>query len=191
MLRPPGALGREHQLEHDCGDSEKIGSLERGMASEAVAVRSAPDANVVSRLGEVSGPDTAPRGGLVRVSPDTARIADIAASGSCQLRNLAVSRWSRLPAAGGSALLFEAAASFAIRSDGVHSRAVQTTRLQPVDAPRMPAFYWAAWPAIFFSSSCLRASRLKLAPFCMGGKSRNVCANFATSSLTKAKRQNS
>jgi hypothetical protein len=40
-----------------------------------------------------------------------------------------------------AALLFEAAASLAIMRNGVDCRAVQTTRLQPVDAP--PTFYWA------------------------------------------------
>lgn len=45
--------------------------------------------------------------------------------------------------------------------------------------------------SIFFSSSALRASRLKLAPFCMGGYSRNVCAYDAISWFTNTKRQNS
>jgi len=32
---------------------------------------------------------------------------------------------------------------------------------------------------VFFSSSCFKASRLKLAPFCIGGKSSKVCAACA------------
>jgi len=43
-----------------------------------------------------------------------------------------------------AALLFEAAASLAIMRNGVDCRAVGTTRLQPVNAPRTPTFYWAA-----------------------------------------------
>jgi len=38
--------------------------------------------------------------------------------------------------------------------------------------------YCAALASIFFSSSCLSASRLKLAPGCIGGKSRKVWAYF-------------
>jgi len=51
--------------------------------------------------------------------------------------------------------------------------------------------YWPAWAAIAFWIDALTASRLKLAPGCMGGKSIAVCATFATSCWTNTKRQNS
>src|SRR3954454_16649430 len=46
----------------------------------------------------------------------------------------------------------------------------------------------AAWAAAIFA---LTASRLKLAPFCIGGNSIAVIASFSTSCWTKTKRQNS
>ena len=51
----------------------------------------------------------------------------------------------------------------------------------------------AYWPcaARAFSICALTASRLKLAPGCMGGNSIAVCATFATSFCTNWKRQNS
>ena len=51
----------------------------------------------------------------------------------------------------------------------------------------------AYWPcaARAFSSCALTASRLKLAPGCIGGNSIAVCATFATSCCTNTKRQNS
>ena len=48
-----------------------------------------------------------------------------------------------------------------------------------------------AWFLIASSIFALTASRLKLAPFCMGGYSIAVCASLATSCCTKTKRQNS
>src|SRR5207247_955698 len=46
----------------------------------------------------------------------------------------------------------------------------------------------AAWAAAIFAFT---ASRLKLAPFCIGGNSMAVWASFATSCWTNTKRQNS
>ena len=46
-----------------------------------------------------------------------------------------------------------------------------------------------AWTALRICS--LTASRLKLAPFCIGGNSMNVSATFATSCCANVKRQNS
>src|SRR5271166_5888322 len=43
---------------------------------------------------------------------------------------------------------------------------------------------------IFFAISALRASRLKLAPRCMGGKSKKVCISLPIICWTKTKRQN-
>ena len=51
----------------------------------------------------------------------------------------------------------------------------------PVGGLPLDGVYWAAPACIFFSSSSFRASRLKLAPFCIGGKSMKVCAYFASS----------
>jgi len=42
-------------------------------------------------------------------------------------------------------------------------------------------FYSLACAAAFFASSSFSCSRLKLAPFCIGGNSRKVCAALATS----------
>ena len=57
--------------------------------------------------------------------------------------------------------------------------------------PRLTEPCWLFSISIFFSSSAFSASRLKLAPFCIGGNSRKVWAYFATSCCTKTKRQNS
>src|SRR5437879_19036 len=46
----------------------------------------------------------------------------------------------------------------------------------------------AAWAAAIFAFT---ASRLKLAPFCIGGNSTAVIASFSTCCWTKTKRQNS
>src|SRR5262249_1953477 len=55
----------------------------------------------------------------------------------------------------------------------------------------LPVSYWAPRLAIFFSSSSFNASRLKLAPFCIGGNSSKVWAACAILSFTNTKRQNS
>src|SRR4051812_24883845 len=49
-------------------------------------------------------------------------------------------------------------------------------------------FAIAAWAAAIFAFT---ASRLKLAPFCIGGNSIAVLASFSTSCWTNTKRQNS
>src|SRR5207237_7930782 len=58
-------------------------------------------------------------------------------------------------------------------------------------------YYWpapldaaSAW-AIFFAISAFTASRLKLAPFCIGGYSRKVWSSLPITCWTKTKRQNS
>src|SRR4030095_7725773 len=54
--------------------------------------------------------------------------------------------------------------------------------------PAAPYLASAAWAAAIFAFT---ASRLKLAPFCMGGYSIAVWANAATCCWTNTKRQNS
>ena len=60
--------------------------------------------------------------------------------------------------------------------------------------PPQPGLCTSYWPACDFmaASICaLTASRLKLAPFCIGGKSIAVWASCATRCCTNTKRQNS
>ena len=56
------------------------------------------------------------------------------------------------------------------------------------DWMRMPA-YWAC-AVILFCSSSFTCSRLKLAPFCIGGKSMKVCAYWPITCCTSTKRKN-
>src|SRR6185436_502700 len=58
------------------------------------------------------------------------------------------------------------------------------------ESARLPWFYFAtaAWAAAILAFT---ASRLKLAPFCIGGNSIAVMASFSTCACTKTKRQNS
>jgi len=60
-----------------------------------------------------------------------------------------------------------------------------------LDLGRHRAFYLPACDCIAFSICSLTVSRLKLAPFCIGGKSIAVWASFPTSCCTNWKRQNS
>src|SRR5437764_2444878 len=62
---------------------------------------------------------------------------------------------------------------------------------RPHQDRQSPSFAYlaiAAWAAAIFAFT---ASRLKLAPFCIGGNSIAVIASFSTSCWTKTKRQNS
>src|SRR6185312_17402655 len=56
---------------------------------------------------------------------------------------------------------------------------------------RLLICYLPAGDSAAFSICSLTASRLKLAPFCIGGNSIAVWASFATSCWTNWKRQNS
>src|SRR5580658_8513244 len=53
-----------------------------------------------------------------------------------------------------------------------------------------PLLAASAW-AILFAISAFTASRLKLAPFCIGGYSIKVCSALPTTCWTNTKRQNS
>jgi len=67
-------------------------------------------------------------------------------------------------------------------------RAVHTNRPPRISQTVMP---YLACAAIAFSICALTASRLKLAPFCIGGYSIAVWATLAISFCTNWKRQNS
>src|SRR5262245_20310717 len=57
--------------------------------------------------------------------------------------------------------------------------------------PRSNHLYFPEGDCIALSICSFTASRLKLAPFCIGGKSIAVCASLPTSCCTSTKRQNS
>ena len=61
-------------------------------------------------------------------------------------------------------------------------------RLKPVAIVKI---YFAVWDAIAASIWAFTAAMLKLAPFCMGGKSMKLWAALPTSCWTNTKRQNS
>lgn len=64
--------------------------------------------------------------------------------------------------------------------------------LPPFLASAGPHWLWRLFIlSIFCSSSCFSASRLNVAPFCIGGYSRKVWAALPISCCTKTKRQNS
>src|SRR6476620_11308082 len=65
---------------------------------------------------------------------------------------------------------------------------LQVARLRICQKPERAYLLIAALAASIFAFT---ASRLKLAPFCIGGNSMAVMASFATSCCTNTKRQNS
>src|SRR5262245_15421615 len=86
--------------------------------------------------------------------------------------------------------------------DRLEAKSLRSVRLrahkQSGDLHRSPAFQdhpinsaYLAIAALAASIFSFTASRLKLAPFCIGGNSIAVWANFSTWSWTNTKRQNS
>src|SRR6516165_130272 len=65
------------------------------------------------------------------------------------------------------------------------------TGVPGLGAPARHVFYLPACDCMAFSICSLTASRLKLAPFCIGGNSIAVWASLPTSCCTSTKRQNS
>src|SRR5258706_11900918 len=82
-------------------------------------------------------------------------------------------------------------------SSDLHRRWHIGPKSYPTDRREVHFYYWpvpllaASACAIFFAISAFTASKLKLAPFCMGGYSRKVWSSLPITCWTKTKRQNS